>query len=76
MCSYRLPQSEVRGDNENGTSSIIENKEYSSLLDENMARDTSAMIIQAQFRTRNRVEPVLTEMIEFLNSFDVTADGN
>ena len=76
MCSYRLPQSEVRGDNENGTSSIIENKEYSSLLDENMARDTSAMIIQAQFRTRNRVEPVLTEMIEFLNSFDVNADGN
>ena len=70
----RLPPSETNAMAVSG--GIIHNEEYSSLLDENMVRDTSAMIIQAQFRTRNRVEPVLREMIEFLEVFDVPADGN
>ena len=75
----RLPPSETNAmaaNDSSVSSSTIQNEVYSSLLDENMVRDTSAMIIQAQFRTRTRVEPVLQEMIEFLEGFDVPAEGN
>lgn len=42
------------------------------LKDEDLIEKTKDEIMQAQYRTRVRVEPILQDMNEFLESFDVT----
>ena len=49
-------------------------KDYVELLDDNMVRETVALINQAQYRTRIRVEPILMEMKDYVDSFDVASD--
>ena len=63
----RLPDSETSdGD-------IFKVKEdYLSLLDEAMISKTKGLLVAAQYRTRVRVEPILKEMKEELDSFGVT----
>jgi hypothetical protein len=52
----------------------IQNAEYRSVLDDHMVSDTATLLIQAQYRTRTRIEPILKEMKEELDSFDVVAE--
>ena len=47
---------------------------YRNVLDDQVVQDTSKRLIEAQWKTRARVEPVLQEMDEYLDSFDVGDD--
>jgi N-terminal acetyltransferase B complex non-catalytic subunit len=47
-------------------------KEYHQVLDERMLKETTALLTQAQHRTRMRIEPILKELLRELDSFDVT----
>lgn len=60
-------------DSETSEGSIFKVKEdYLSLLDEAMVSKTKGLLVAAQYRTRVRVEPILKEMKEELDSFVVT----
>jgi hypothetical protein len=47
-------------------------QDYLSLLDEAVVSKTKGILVAAQHRTRVRVEPILKEMKEELDSFGVT----
>jgi hypothetical protein len=49
-------------------------QEHRKLLEDQVVRETTDLLIQGQYRTRGRVEPVLQEMDEYLDTFDVS-DG-
>jgi hypothetical protein len=60
-------------DSETSEGDIFKVKEdYLALLDEAMVRETKGLLVAAQYRTRVRVEPILKEMKEELDSFGVT----
>jgi hypothetical protein len=65
---FSLPATETFTD----TSITIQEDYIKMLKDDDLIKKTMNQIIQAQHRTRARVEPVLQDMNEFLESFDVT----
>jgi hypothetical protein len=65
---FSLPSSEDSSDIDHAI-----NEEHRKLLDDHMVRETTELLMQAQYRTRARVEPVLQEMDEYLDLF-ITSD--
>ena len=66
-CLRTLPSSE--------TESSVEyslNEEELNALDGDAVRSTKTLLNRAQYRTRMRMEPILEEMIDFLDEFDVS----
>jgi hypothetical protein len=63
---YSLPASET---SEGAIFKVKE--EHLPLLDEAMVSETKRLLVAAQYRTRVRVEPILKEMKEELDSFDI-----
>ena len=49
-------------------------EDYLKLLDDDLVKKTSDLLVEAQYQTRVRVEPILEEMGDFLKSFDVADD--
>jgi hypothetical protein len=49
-------------------------KDVESFLDKDAMKETFAVIVAGQFRTRLRGEPILRELLEELKSFDVQDD--
>jgi hypothetical protein len=49
-------------------------EEHAKFFDDHVIRETTDLITQAQYRTRMRVEPVLQEMDEYLDAFNVSDD--
>jgi N-terminal acetyltransferase B complex non-catalytic subunit len=68
-CVKKLPKS----DSEPTMNFDLSEKER-SVLDESDVRLTAAILTVAQHRTRIRIEPILQEMDEYLEEFDVTPD--
>jgi hypothetical protein len=48
--------------------------EYRSLIDEGVMAQTLNHLAQAQYITRQRVEPILQEMHEYLETFNANED--
>lgn len=55
---------------------IIPDEYRTSLVEQNTMYETIDMITKAQYRTRVRVEPVLQEMDEYLDTFDIPETTN
>jgi hypothetical protein len=62
-----LPSSESSSDID-----YVTKEEHRKLLDDEVVRETTEILIQGQHRTRLRVEPILQEMEEYLDTFDVS----
>jgi hypothetical protein len=70
LCLFvSLPSSESTPD---AVCSVQE--EHVKFFDDHVIRETTDLITRAQYRTRMRVEPVLQEMDEYLDAFNVSDD--
>ena len=66
-----LPETE---DADPSTTSLEIDPAVHRILDDDISKQTLQRIIAGQFRTRARAEPILREMVQELESFDVKDD--
>jgi len=64
VLSFSLPESETF------LESYLD-EGHKAFLPDDILEDTKEILGRAQYRTRLRVEPILAEMKEYLDSFDV-----
>lgn len=67
-CLRALPSSET----DSSTLEFDLEETEMNLLDADIVAATKALVNQSQYRTRMRMEPILEEMANYLDEFDVT----
>ena len=67
-CLRALPSSET----DSSTLEFDLEETEMNLLDADIVAATKALVNQSQYRTRMRMEPILEEMVNYLDEFDVT----
>ena len=66
-CLKALPSSET----DSSSSKYSLNEAEMNVLDGNVVVDTKILLNKSQHKTRMRMEPILEEMIDYLDEFDV-----
>ena len=67
-CLRALPSSET----DSSTLEFDLEEAEMNLLDADVVTATKALVNQSQYRTRMRMQPILEEMVNYLDEFDVT----
>lgn len=68
LCGCSLPSSE---DADSSIEVFGIKQEYIDMVGESAIQDIAPSLVDAQYRTRERVEPILAGILEVLNSFDI-----